>query len=226
MSLVPVPSARGAARDHVRELQRAARRRPALLPQLRQARSPVRLAFLDALGPTGSPPPPAGALPAAWAPGGYELTPSGYVPIQENGAAGWARRNSGLIGLLAVLVLCLLTGLLVGHWVSQSKTPREPDDQESKASARSAPARPAAGAAKEASSTTGGESSTPAASKASASENKKDEEAGKHETAKEKAPPAKPKPVSKAKINKLTQSTGKKHQEEINSLGAEPIETG
>ncbi len=32
--------------------------------------------------------------------------------------------------------------------------------------------------------------------------------------------------MSKAKINKLTQSTGKKHQEEINALGAEPIETG
>ncbi len=186
--------------------------------------SPVRLAFLDALGPAGSPPPPAGALTAAWSPGGYELTPSGYVPIQEQGAAGWLRRNSGLIGLLAVLVLCLLTGLLVGHWVSQSKTPANQTIKVEGLGALGAGAA-VAGATRESASTSASGSSTRAASKSSASENKKDEEAGKHETAKEKAPPAKPKAVSKAKINKLTQSTGKKHQEEINALGAEPIET-
>ena len=214
MSLVPVPS------DQPQPDSNCANCNAALVADQRYCLScgkpvsPVRLAFLDALGPAVPPPAPAGALPAAWSPGGYELTPSGYVPIQEHGAAGWARRNSGLIGLLAVLVLCLLTGLLVGHWVSQSKTPA---NQTIKVEGL--------GATKEASSTSGGGSST-APSKGSPGENKKDEEAGKHETAKEKAPPAKPKPVSKAKINKLTQSTGKKHQEEINALGAEPIETG
>jgi hypothetical protein len=190
--------------------------------------SPVRLAFLDALGPGAPQPAPAGALPAAWTPGGYELTPSGYVPIQEKGAAGWARRNSGLIGLAAVLVLCLLTGLLVGHWVSQSKTPANQTIKVEGLGALGAAAAGGGGgtgATKEASSTSGGASST-AASKSPAAENKKDEEIGKHETAKEKAPPAAPKAVSKAKINKITQSTGKKHQEEINALGAEPIETG
>jgi hypothetical protein len=187
--------------------------------------SPVRLAFLDALGPAAPPAAPAGALPAAWSPGGYELTPSGYVPIQQNGAAGWARRNSGLIGLLGVLVLCLLTGLLVGHWVSQSKTPANQTIKVEGLGALGAGAV-AAGAAKDASSTSAGSESSTGTSRSSATESKKDEEIGKHETAKEKAPPPKPKTVSKAKINKLTKSTGKKHQEEINSLGAEPIETG
>ena len=47
----------------------------------------------------------------------------GYAPVQQQGAAGWLRRNAGLLGLLAVLALFLLAGLLVGHWVSESKTP-------------------------------------------------------------------------------------------------------
>jgi hypothetical protein len=162
--------------------------------------------------------------PPAWVPGGYALTPSGYVPIQENGAAGWARRNSGLIGLMAVLVLCLLSGLLVGHWVSQSKTPANQTIKVEGLGALGVNAG-GAGATKEAASISAGKSAAPAG-KSSAAENKKDEEIGKHETAREKAPPPKPKPVSKAKINKLTQSTGKKHQEEINALGAQPIETG
>jgi hypothetical protein len=225
MSLVPVPSAEAQPETTCANCNASLVTDQRYCLSCGKPASPVRLAFLDALGPTGSPPPPAGALPAAWAPGGYELTPSGYVPIQENGAAGWARRNSSLIGLLAVLVLCLLTGLLVGHWVSQSKTAPNQTIKVEGLGALGAGAA-VAGAAKEASSTTGAGSSTPAASKASSSEDKKDEEAGKHESAKEKAPPAKPKPVSKAKINKLTQSTGKKHQEEINALGAEPIETG
>ena len=186
--------------------------------------SPVRLAFLDALAPA-PPAPPAGTLAAAaWSPAGYELTPSGYVPIQEQGASGWVRRNTGLIALAAVLVLCLLTGLLIGHWVSQSKTPA---NQTVKIEGLAGLGAVGAGGSSAAASTTpSGESATPAASKASASENKKDEEVGKHETAKEKAPPPAPKQVSRQTVNKLTQSHGKKHQEEINALGAEPIETG
>jgi hypothetical protein len=224
MSLVPVPSEQSQQPDTCANCNAPLVADQRYCLSCGNPVSPVRLAFLDALGPGGSPPAPAGALPAAWAPGGYELTPSGYVPIQEQGAAGWLRRNSGLIGLLAVLVLCLLTGLLVGHWVSQSKTPANQTIKVEGLGALGAGAA-VAGASKESTSTSASGSSTPAASKGSASENKKDEEAGKHETAKEKAPPAKPKAVSKAKINKLTQSTGKKHQEEINALGAEPIET-
>jgi hypothetical protein len=224
MSLVPVPSA-----EQQPETTCASCNAPLVADQryclsCGKPVSPVRLAFLDALSPAAPTPPPAGTLPAAWSPGGYELTPTGYVPIQEQGAAGWLRRNTGLIALLAVLVLCLLTGLLVGHWVSQSKTPA---NQTVKIEGLAGLGAVGAGGASTgaAATTPSAASSTPAASKSSASENKKDEEAGKHETAKEKAPPAAPKAVSKAKINKLTQSTGKKHQEEINALGAEPIET-
>jgi hypothetical protein len=184
--------------------------------------SPVRLAFLDVLTPAASPA-PAGTMPATVAPGGYELTPSGYVPIQQQGAAGWLRRNSGLLGLLIVLALFLLAGLLVGHWVSQSKTPA---NQTVRIVGLSGLGATGAGASTGASSSTPSSQSSAPAAKASAAENKKDEEIGKHETAKEKAPPPAPKTVSKAKVQKLTQSTGKKHQEEINALGAQPIETG
>jgi hypothetical protein len=183
--------------------------------------SPVRLAFLDVLTPP-APPPAAGATPGAWAPAGFELTPSGYVPMQQQGAAGWLRRNSALMGLLTVLALFLLAGLLVGHWVSQSKTPANQTFKiEGLAGLGAAGASNAGGA----STTPSGESAAPA-SKGSAGESKKDEEAGKHETAKEKAPPPAPKKVAPTQIKKLTQSTGKKHQEEINALGAQPIETG
>jgi hypothetical protein len=186
--------------------------------------SPVRLAFLDALTPATPPPGPAGTALAAWAPGGFELTASGYVPVQQQGAAGWLRRNAGLLGLLAVLALFLLAGLLVGHWVSESKTPANQTVKIEGLGGLAAGAA-AGGTSTGAASGSGGEAATPAP-KASAAENKKDEEIGKHETAKEKAPPPKPKAVSKAKINKLTQTHGKKHQEEINALGAQPIETG
>jgi hypothetical protein len=185
--------------------------------------SPVRLAFLDVLAPAAPPPPPAGTLPAAWAPGGFELTPTGYVPVQQQGAAGWLRRNSGLLGLLIVLALFLLAGLLVGHWVSQSKTPA---NQTVKIEGLSGLGAVGAGTGTGASSSTPASGSSAPAAKASAAASKKEEEVGKHETAKEKAPPAAPKAVSKAKVQKLTQSTGKKHQEEINALGAQPIETG
>ena len=51
------------------------------------------------------------------------MGPAGYVPVGDGrGANGWLRRNSGLLGLLAVLVLCLIAGLLVGHWASQGST--------------------------------------------------------------------------------------------------------
>ena len=42
----------------------------------------------------------------------------------------------------------------------------------------------------------------------------------------EKAPPPAPKKVAPTQIKKITQSSGKQHQEEINALGNGPIETG
>src|SRR5271155_3408266 len=73
--------------------------------------SPVRLAFLDVLQAEQSPSAVGSTL---------ELSPAGYVTVAgQSGVSGWLRRNSGLLGLFAVLLLCLIVGLLVGHWVSQ-----------------------------------------------------------------------------------------------------------
>src|SRR3954453_5246074 len=168
MSLVPVPS-----EEQPPEATCASCNAPLVADQryclsCGKPVSPVRLAFLDAL--SSSPPgPPAGALgAAAFSPAGYELTPSGYVRVQEQGATGWVRRNTGLIALLAGLVLCLLTGLLVGHWVSQSKTPA---NQTVKIEGLTGLGAAGAGGASAGSSATpGGESAAPAASKASATQ--------------------------------------------------------
>ncbi len=202
MSLVPVPS------DQPQPESNCANCNVELVADQRYCLScgkpvsPVRLAFLDALGPALPPPAPAGTLPAAWAPGGYELTPSGYVPVQENGAAGWARRNTGLIGLAAVLVLCLLTGLLVGHWVSQSKTPANQTIKVEGLGALGAATAAGSGgtsAANEAPSTSGGASSAPGSRRRRC---RGDERSLQHlgrriSTAPSKAPPAKTRKTKK-----------------------------
>ncbi|HWX96646.1 MAG TPA: hypothetical protein VNZ01_07320, partial [Solirubrobacteraceae bacterium] len=84
--------------------------------------SPVRLAFLDVLQTEHNPPAPRTEV---WAgPGAIELSPAGYpAGAYEPGLNGWLRRYSGLLALLAVLAMCLLVGLLVGHWVTQGKAP-------------------------------------------------------------------------------------------------------
>jgi hypothetical protein len=185
--------------------------------------SPVRLAFLDVLAP--SDPAPTGRVPAAWAaPATIEAAPAGFVTYQpQRGANAWLRRNSGLLGLVGILGLFLLAGLLVGHWVSQSKTPAN-----TTVKIEGLGGLAAAGSAGAAATTTPvrSSSSTPAASKSSSKQEAKEAAEGEHETKAEKAPPKPPKKVSSGTLQKLTQSKGKKHQEEINALGAEPIETG
>ncbi|HXD55221.1 MAG TPA: zinc ribbon domain-containing protein [Solirubrobacteraceae bacterium] len=221
MSLSPVPSEQPDATCANCGAQLVADQRYCL--SCGQPVSPVRLAFLDVLAPA-SPAPPAGTAPAAWAPPGtIEVGPANYVAVQsQRGANPWLRRNSGLLGLVAILGLFLLAGLLIGHWVSQSKTPGNTTIKVEGLGGL------AAGGA--AAGTSPGGSETGAAetgaSKTSAKQEAKEAAEGAHETAKEKAPPPAPKKVTKDKINKLTQSKGKKHQEEINALGAEPIETG
>ena len=221
MSLSPVPSEQPDATCANCGAQLVADQRYCL--SCGQPVSPVRLAFLDVLAPP-SPAPPAGTAPAAWAPPGtIEVGPGGYVAVQSQGGANaWLRRNSGLLGLVAILGLFLLAGLLIGHWVSQTKTPGNTTIKVEGLGGLSAGVA-AAG--------TNPGSSEPAAAEAGASNTSAKQEAkeaaeGAHETAKEKAPPPAPKKVTKDKIDKLTQSKGKKHQEEINALGAEPIETG
>jgi hypothetical protein len=185
--------------------------------------SPVRLAFLDALTPG----PPAAAPPAqtAWGtPATIEVGPAGYLPpASEQGLNAWLRRNSGLMGLLTVLILCLGIGLLLGHWVSQSKS--SPGSSTIKVEGLAGLA--GTGAASAGSSTTPSSTTpAPATSTKGSSTEAKEAEEGEHETAAEKAPPKKPVKVAPTTLKKLTQSSGKKHQEEINALGSQPIETG
>jgi hypothetical protein len=177
--------------------------------------SPVRLAFLDVLQPE-----PNGT---GIQPGTINVGPAGYSIIpQQQGAAGWLRRYSGLLGLLSVLLMCLIVGLLVGHWVTQGKTPGKQVVE-----VKGLSAAPAAAAAPSAPATTSATGATPASSsKASAKAEAEEAKAEKKETKAEKAPPPPPVKVTPTKLKKLTNTTGKQHQEEINSLGAQPIETG
>jgi hypothetical protein len=179
--------------------------------------APVRLAFLDVLQSESS---GAAGQPT------IEMHPAGYVPVGDSrGANGWLRRNTGLLALLAVLALCLIAGLLVGHWVSQGNKAPSKQVVEVRGLSGLAAAAPAASST----------STTPAAtsggsggieSKSSAKEEAEAKKAEAKETKAEKAPPPAPKKVAPAKIKKLTESSGKKHQEEIDALGSEPIETG
>ena len=116
VSLVPVPS----------EQDRAScpNCSAALAPDQRyclacgQPVSSVRLAFLDVLQ-SDSQPYAAGQGPAGFVAPGYAT-----VIEPASGIAGRMRRYSGLFGLLAVLLMAIIVGLLVGHWVTQSKTHR------------------------------------------------------------------------------------------------------
>jgi hypothetical protein len=212
MSLVPVPSEQGGAACANCGAALVADQRYCL--SCGQPASPVRLAFLDVL--QGQPGTPGAGGPM------IEMSPAGYVPVGEGrGANGWLRRNSGLLGLLAVLVLCLIAGLLVGHWVSQgNKTPAKQIVEVKGLSGLAA--APAAATTTPTSTTT----TTPAEAKSNAKAQAEEAKAAAKETKAEKAPPAKPVKVAPAKIKKLTTSTGKQHQEEINALGNQPIETG
>jgi hypothetical protein len=211
MSLVPVPAEQGGATCANCGAVLVADQRYCL--SCGQPASPVRLAFLDVL--QGQPGAPGAGAPT------IEMGAAGYVPVGEvRGANGWLRRNSGLLGLLAVLVLCLIAGLLVGHWASQgAKTPAKQVVEVKGLSGLAAAPAAATTAA-------GATSTTPAQAKPNAKAEAEEAKAEAKETKAEKAPPPKPVKVAPAKIKKLTNSSGKQHQEEINALGAQPIETG
>lgn len=176
--------------------------------------APVRLAFLDVLqseqrAPAGS----------GWA--GNELAgqfPDGYGPPDEQSALHrWLRRYSGAFGLLAVLLLAIVVGLLVGHWVTQGNAPSKQVVE-----VKGLPTVVAAAAAAPA-------ATTPAAAatgKSSATEEAEEAKAAKEEEKKPATAPTKTVKVSPSTIKKLESTTGKQHQEEVKKLGNEPIETG
>jgi hypothetical protein len=190
--------------------------------------SPVRLSFLDVLSADAQAQPYVGAQPMV------SLAP-GYAPVIEPvpGPYAWLRRYSGLFGLLSVLLLAILAGLLIGHWVTQGNAPSRqvvkveglgnlaaaaPSGSAGTATTAPATAAPA-GAAKSAGSSSSGKETTKEAAKTEAHEVQEAK-------AIEKKPPPKAVKVSSEKLKKLGSTSGQKHEQEIDKLGAQPIETG
>jgi hypothetical protein len=171
--------------------------------------SPVRLAFLDVLQSEHQP---------QAAPSPLGTTPVAYAPLLEPAAGpAWLRRYAPLLSVLSVLLLALIVGLLVGHWVTQGNAPGK----------QVLEVKGLSGAPLAAAASTTPTSSTPASTAAAASGSSSKAEA--EETAKEEkaaTPPPKPVKVSATGLQKLGTTTGKKHQEEVNKLGSQPIETG
>ena len=167
--------------------------------------SPVRLPFLDVLSSEQTQLSPA---PMA--------APVAYTPyIEPSAGPAWLRRYAPLFAVASVLLLAMVIGLLVGHWVTQGKPSSGP--QVIKVEGLSAAAGTAA--------TPTTATSAPAASKSSSSaskEEQQEEAEAKSEEAKKVAPPP-PVKVSSTTINKLEKSTGKQHQEELNKIGTAPI---
>ncbi len=178
--------------------------------------SPVRLAFLDVLESERQPQLGAG--------GAIGTTPVAFTPYLEPAAGpAWLRRYAPLFGVLSVLLLALIAGLLVGHWVTQSKAPAAAGTQVIKVEGL--------GGLAAATSTTPTTSTAPTASTKSKSSAKSEEEKEKaeakaEEKAEEKAPAKAPeaKKISTPAITKLEHTTGKQHEAELNKISTAPIE--
>ncbi len=217
MSLAPVPSEQPAASCASCSAPLAPDQRYCLA--CGQPASPVRLAFLDVLQaeaqPYGVGRSPAGSLPP------------GYAPVIEptSGAHAWMRRYSGLFGLLSVLLLAVVVGLLVGHWVTQSKAPSQ-QVLKVEGLTGAAPVASAASTTPTSTTPTSTPSTTSTSSTASKSPAKEAKETKVEKAEQTKVVEAKPNKVSATKLKKLGSTTGKKHEEEINALGDQPIETG
>jgi hypothetical protein len=178
--------------------------------------SSVRLAFLDVLQ-SDSQPYAAGQGQAGFVAPGYET-----VIEPASGISARMRRYSGMFGLLAVLLMAIIVGLLIGHWVTQSKTT---GPQVVRVVGLNAGAAPAA-AASTAPASTAPASTTPQPAAASKTSAKTEAKEATEAKAIEKAPTPKAVKVSPTGLKKLGNTTGKKHTEEVNKLGDQPIETG
>jgi hypothetical protein len=182
--------------------------------------SPVRLAFLDVLESERQPQLGAG--------GATSTMPVAFTPYIEPAAGpAWLRRYAPLLSVLSVLLLAMIVGLLVGHWVTESKAPATAQVIKVEglgglasgvgASGGSATAptstKPATGASKSSSS-------------AKSEEAQEEAEAKAEEKAEEKAPAKAPeaKKVSSSTLGKLEKSHGKEHEKELNEISHTPIE--
>jgi hypothetical protein len=217
MSLLPVSS------EHPGGALTCSNCAAALVPDQRyclacgQPCSPVRLAFLDVLQAERQP---------ASRPVVIDSAASGhYASTQEqSGAFAWLGRYSGLIGLLSVLSTSVLIGLLVGHWITQSRTPvQQVLKVEGLSGAPLAPATMGASTVPNtAASTAANTAVTPTRSSKAA------EAKAEAQEAKTSPPPPAPVKVNTQALNKLSTTKGKRHQQEIAKLteGGKPIETG
>jgi len=176
--------------------------------------SPVRLAFLDVLETERQPQLGAGSVGAM---------PVAYSPFVEAAGPPWLRRYAPLFAVLSVLLLALIVGLLVGHWVTQNKAVAA-GPQIIKVEGLSGAALAGTGTTP---TTTTPTSSTAAKSGGSAKseEEKEKAEAKAEEKAEAKTPAKAPATttLSTTKINKLEKSTGKAHEKELNELSTAPI---
>jgi hypothetical protein len=148
--------------------------------------------------------------------------PVGYLPAtQPDGAIGWLRRYSGLLALVGVLLVTGLIGLLIGHW-TKSSAPSGP--QIVKIEGTGLPLA-AAGSSTAATAPTN-PASTSASKQAPIGEAQEQKEVKETEASTVKAPP--PAKTNSASLKKLSKTTGKAHQKEIESLtaGGKPIQTG
>jgi hypothetical protein len=183
--------------------------------------SPVRLAFLDVLQADTQ---------SSYGGGQGQIAslPPGYASVIEpvSGPYAWLRRYSGLFGLLAVLLLAIVVGLLVGHWVTQSKAPSRQVVQVEGLSGGTVTPLASAGSTTATSTTPATTTPKPAASTAPKESAKTEVKEVQEAKAIEKKPLPKAVKVNSTTAKKLGSTTGQKHEEEINKLGAQPIETG
>jgi hypothetical protein len=182
-----------------------------------QPSSPVRLAFLDVLESERQP--QAG-------PGAVASMPVAYTPyVEPTAGPAWLRRYAPLFGVLSVLLMALIVGLLVGHWVTQGKSSSS-GPQVIKIEGLpsvAATTTPVVGATTP--------SSTPAskgksATSAKSEEAKEEAEAKAEEKEEEKHPAKAPaaKALNSSEATKLESSTGKKKEAELNKLTTAPVE--
>lgn len=180
--------------------------------------SPVRLAFLDVLDAERKPQTPAGVVSSV---------PLAYSPYLEPAPGpAWLRRFAPLFSVAAVALLAMLVGLLLGHWVSQSKSAAAPQvikiEGLSGAPVAALPTTPSTVSSTPATPTAAGKSS---ASTKSEEEREKAEaraEEKEEEKAPAKAPPAKK--LSTQALTKLEKTTGRKKEAELNKITTAPIE--
>ncbi len=178
--------------------------------------SPVRLAFLDVLETERQPQLGAGAV---------STMPVAYTPYLEPAAGpAWLRRYAPLFGVASVLLLAMLIGLLVGHWVSGSKGASGPTIVKVEGLAGTPLA--ATGTATPITPITPTSTAPSKSATSTKSEEEKEQaEAKAEEKAEEKAPAkaAPAKELDTKAASKLEHSTGKAKEKELNNLTTAPI---